>query len=226
MPVAVLPGLHGAGLHHKNMKVKPFVVKYLRQNTSSRPTAATSRPAGREQSLDALPSSVRMGVQRRARAQPQPQPRHGDTWRPRSRAPRLGGDRASSRHWVLPLCAGKQGEGGLRAVLGSRSSPKGRAQRKQTLSAKGNLRGIRHLLGWVRGNPGAHESPPTGAPAVLGCRGRSVTTLPGASGHAPLFTSKHWEARPSHQGHHTPGQIPGLFTALWGPAQPTGSLWN
>lgn len=43
-PAAALPTLHGAGLHPKNTKAKPSVVQYLRQNTSSRPTAATSPP--------------------------------------------------------------------------------------------------------------------------------------------------------------------------------------
>lgn len=47
MPVAVLLGLHGAGLHRKNTKVKPSVVKYLRRNTSSCPTAETGPPAVR-----------------------------------------------------------------------------------------------------------------------------------------------------------------------------------
>lgn len=49
------------------------------------------------------------------------------------------------------------------------------------------------------------------------CRGPGQASLPGASDHAPFCTSKHWEARPSRWSHHTPCQIPSLFTALWGP---------
>lgn len=64
--------------------------------------------------------------------------------------------------------------------------------------------------GQMRGHPRA-------LPALLVCRRRSRASLPGASGHALLPASQHWEA-PFPLDHHTPRLIPGLFTALWGPA--------
>lgn len=66
------------------------------------------------------------------------------------------------------------------------------------------------IEGQTRGHPWA-------LPALSICRGSGQAPLPGASDHAPLYTSKHWEARPSRWSHHTPCQIPSLFTALWGP---------
>ena len=102
MPVAALLGLHRGGLHHKNVKVKPLVVKYLWQNTSSCPTAA--RPgtahAGKEQSLERPRSSVSAS---------------GDgSSAPGAHlaAPREG-ERAASRRWRPPARAGKLREGEL-----------------------------------------------------------------------------------------------------------------
>lgn len=54
-------------------------------------------------------------------------------------------------------------------------------------------------------------------PALSIFRGPGQAPLPGASDHTLLYTSKHWEARPSRWSYHTPSQIPSLFTALWGP---------
>lgn len=67
------------------------------------------------------------------------------------------------------------------------------------------------------GTGGQMRGHPRGLPALLVCRRRSRASLPGASGHTLLPASQHWEA-PFPLDHHTPRLIPGLFTALWGPA--------
>lgn len=153
--------------------------------------------------------------------------------RPRGTAGGPAGRRESHVQALASSRTSRETEGGgaLRAALGSRSTNTGCAPREHTLWAgetKPEFKGRRAHPGVGHG-PAAAQGLPEVPPALRGRRARSMTALPGAGGHAPhalLGASKPREARPSHQGHHTPCQIPGLSTALWGPAQPTGSLWN
>ena len=170
----------------------------------------------KEQSLERPRSSVSASARRELRARGTP---GGPAGRRESRVQAL----ASSR-----TCRETEGGGALRAALGSRSTNTDCAPRKHTLWAgetKSEFKGRQAHPGVGRG-PAAAQGLPEVPPALRGRRACSMTAPPGAGGHAPHGASKPREARPSHQGHHTPCQIPGLSTALWGPAQPTGSLWN